>query len=488
MIVNVDTMKTLESNSGISSLELMEKVGILLCEEIKKHLSKKDKILLLVGKGNNGGDALVLARLLSEDYECKVCLVEEEVKTEEAKKNLKKVKKEIIIDNKDIGKEIDAATVIIDGVYGFSYHGDLNHSVKTIFDLVNKSNAKVYSIDINSGAEADTAFHSPSTIISDITYVLDAYKPVHKLRKEHHLFKETVLIPLDLPHDIYTNYLEMNEDFFFQNFPKKNESDYKGTYGKSLIAGGCFGMAGALSLNITGARSVGASYIDVALPESIYPIVAGKHTTAIYHPFGVHTSEEVIEPLIKQSKAILFGSGAVRMDRKLQCMDLILQESEVPVVLDAEALRLLHQNTYILQFVKCPLILTPHISEFAGMVNTDMHTINDHRLEYATKFAKEHGLYLVLKGSNTIVASPKGEIYINEAGNQALAQAGSGDLLAGIILAMLTFVHDIFKATSMAVWLHGHLADLGIQKHSKQVFSLESFPEIADEFFKTNGY
>ena len=486
MIVDVNTMKTLEKDSNFSSLELMEKVGTLLFVEIEKKIDKKTKVLLLVGKGNNGGDALVLARLL-KDYNYKICLVEEEVTSKEAKENLKKIDKSKIIDHKDISDEIDKAEVIVDGVYGFSYHGDLKHDVKTIFDLVNKSKANVYSIDINSGAEADTGYFAPSAIRSDITYAIGAYKPIHKLRKEHHLFKEVILLPLDLP-KIKSNYLEMNEDIFFEHFPKKKESDYKGSYGKSLIAGGCFGMAGALSLNITGARSVGASYIDVALPESIYPIVSMKHTTAVFHPFGVHTSEEVIGPLIKPSKAILFGSGAVRMDRKLQCMDLILQNSEVPVVLDAEALRLLHQNTYILKFVHCPLILTPHISEFAGMVNVDMQTINDHKIEYATKFAKEHKLYIVLKGSNTIVASPDGQIYINEAGNQALAQAGSGDLLAGIILAMLTFVNDIFLAVSMGVWFHGHMADLGSLKYSKQTFSLENFPLIADEFFKSHGY
>ena len=122
------------------------------------------------------------------------------------------------------------------------------------------------------------------------------------------------------------------------------------------------------------------------------------------------------------------------------------------------------------------------------MVNIDTKTITDRKLEYATNFAKEHGLYLVLKGSNTIVASPDGRIYINDVGNQALAQAGSGDLLAGIILAMLTFVNDIFTAVSMGVWFHGHIADLGIQKYSKQVFNLENFPLIADEFFKEHGY
>ena len=259
MIVDVNTMKTLEKDSNFSSLELMEKVGALLFEEIKKLVNKKTKILLLVGKGNNGGDALVLARLL-KDYNYKICLVEEEVTSKEAKENLKKIDKDKIIDHKDISEEIDKAEVIVDGVYGFSYHGDLKHDVKTIFDLVNKSKAKVYSIDINSGAEADTGYFAPSAIRSDITYAIGAYKPIHKLRKEHHLFKEVVLLPLDLP-KIKSNYLEINEDIFFEHFPKKKESDYKGSYGKSLIAGGCFGMAGAL--NIQPLYSIHLAYILV---------------------------------------------------------------------------------------------------------------------------------------------------------------------------------------------------------------------------------
>lgn len=487
MIIDSEGMKAMENESGLSVEKLMEKAGSSLADAIKKELKKKDSVLILCGNGNNGGDGFVLCRLL-KDYACKVVLVSGKPKTDAAKKNYEKLTKKQIVDIKNIEKEIEKADVIIDAVYGFGYKGQLKPALRDIFVLVNHSKARVYSVDINSGSEADTGYHDSCAIHSSITYALDCLKPVHALRKEHNLFDKVELLSLDLPHTIESKFHEMNEDIFFENFPKKKENSYKGTFGRTLIAGGCFGMAGAITLNILGARSVGTPYIDVALPEDIYPIVANQHVSSVYHPFGYHTGEQVIEPLVKTAKATLFGSGAVYMNRKLECLDMILQNSKGPVVLDAEALRLLHQNTYILRFVKCPMIITPHIAEFAGMVNQPMDVIMDHRIEYATKFAKEHQLIVVLKGSNTIVASPHGDVYINQTGNQALAQAGSGDLLAGMIVGILTFTRDVYTAVCMAVWLHGHIADLGAQKYSMQCFDFKHYPELADEFFKQHGY
>ena len=487
MIIDSKGMKALEENSGFATIELMEKAGSVVAEALKNQIQKDDNILILCGKGNNGGDGFVVCRLLS-DYNCKVVLVAGNPKTDEAKENYKKLEKSQIIDIKDIDKAIDEATVIVDAVYGFGYKGQLDQDIKDIFTKVNQSDARVFSIDINSGSESDTGYKDSSAIQSDVTYALDCLKPIHMLRKEHNLFHDVEVLPLDIPHDIETKYHEMNEDIFFANFPKKQENAYKGSFGKTLIAGGCFGMAGAISLNILGARSVGAPYIEVALPDDIYPIVAGQHVSAVYHPFGDHTADQVIEPLVKNAKATLFGSGAVYMSRKAECLDLILQNSSGPVVLDAEALRLLHQNTYILQFVKCPLVVTPHIAEFAGMINQSVDAIIDHRIEYALQFAKEHKLIVVLKGSNTIVASPNGDVYVNQSGNQALAQAGSGDLLAGMIVGTLTFTRDVYTAVCMAVWLHGYIADKGIEKYSKQNFDFKHYPELLDEFFKQHGY
>ena len=187
--------------------------------------------------------------------------------------------------------------------------------------------------------------------------------------------------------------------------------------------------------------------------------------------------------MVHEARSIGFGSGAVYMHRKEDVLDIILQDSRAPIVLDAEALRLLVNNTYILRFAKAPVVLTPHIGEFAAICNQTIEYIQEHRIESALEFAKDYKVTVVLKGPNTLVVSPCGDVYINQSGNQALAQAGSGDLLTGILTTMLAYTRDTFKATMMAVWLHGYLAELGTMNHSIQNFSLESYPELMNQLF-----
>ncbi len=488
MIIDTKGMKQIESDSLIPVSELMEKAGTVLSEAIRNEVSTDEKILILAGNGNNGGDGSVIARLLKKDYHIRIVPVCGTPKTDAAKEAWKKVPRSCKVSFRRISEAIEEADVIIDAVYGFGYHGNLSSDMRKIFRLVNESKARVYSADLNSGAEADTGYYDKDAIISKITFALDCYKPFHMLRKDHHLFEEAKLLSLSLPHQIASRFREMNEEIFFENYPKRNENAYKGTYGKTMICGGCYGMAGALMLNITGAKTVGSPYIEAVLPESIYPIAAMKHTAAVYHPFGYHTAQETVMNVLPHAKAVLFGSGAVYMERKKECMDLILQNSKGPVVLDAEALRMFVHNTYLLRFVKCPVIMTPHIGEFAALINQPPEDILKHRMEYASSFAKEYNVILVLKGPNTIVVSPTGETYINQSGNEALATAGSGDLLAGMIVSMCTLVPDVFKAVCMAVWLHGHLADKGRSDYAAETFDLESFPMIMNRLLLAHGH
>lgn len=486
MIVDKNTMKQIESDSSLSTMELMERAGNVLSIALSKRLTVKDHVLILCGSGNNGGDGFVLARLL-QSFDVRVMLVDGNPKTPEANENYKKLDKNMLVKLPSLTRELKWATVVIDCVYGFGFHCPLSVPMKSIFQKVNQANKTVYSVDINSGCECDTGVCDSDAIHSSITFALDCCKPFHMLSKEHQMFQKGILLSMDLPHPKHSNYYEMNEERFFQRFLKKAINAYKGQEGKALIVGGCYGMAGAVCLNILGARTVGASYIHVALPEEIYSIAASQFMTSVFHPFGYQTMHDVITPLIPNVKAIAFGSGAVYMPKKEQCMDLILQEAKVPVILDAEGLRLLHQNTYILKFVKEPVILTPHIGEFADILNKPVAQVKDHKLEYAKQFAKEYNVYVVLKGANTIVASPFGDCYINQSGNPALAQAGSGDLLTGILVGLLTIHHEVFDSLCMGVWLHGYLADLGIQKHAIQNFNLENYPEIMDELFQKHG-
>lgn len=480
-------MKEIEKNSGLSTLKLMEIAGTVLAKSLSERVKAGSRILFLCGHGNNGGDGFVTARLL-KNYSCTVILMDGKPATRESRANFKKLSLDQVKDVTELKEELKQADVVVDCVYGFGFHGPLSIEMRHLFDLVNRSGKAVFSVDINSGCECDSGYCDPSAIHSKITFALDCYKPFHMLKKEHGMFEDAELLSMGLPHPKQSEYSEMNEDIFFAHFPKKSVNAYKGMEGKTLIIGGCYGMAGALMLNILGAKTVGASYINAAMPDEIYPIVAGKAITAVYHPFGYQTMKEVVEPLIRSAGAIAFGSGAVYLHRKEQCLDLILQESRVPVILDAEALRMLHQNTYILKFVKEPVILTPHIGEFADILSLQKADVMANKVHYAKQFAKEYGVYVVLKGANTIVASPYGEMYINQSGNQALAQAGSGDLLTGMMAGILTMNHDVFMAIKQVVWLHGYLADIGIQNHSIQAFDLEYFPAIMDQLFHKHGF
>ncbi len=476
MIVSKNTMKQIESQSGFSIGFLMEKAGHSCAGFLQNQVH--DKTVILCGKGNNGGDGFVIAEYLPNSS---VCLVDGMPATPEALAAYSRLPSSQICE--DVFTAIETADCIIDCIYGFGFHGTIPEALRPIFQKVNQSHAAVYSIDINSGACTDSDQHDEDAIISDVTLALDCYKPFHMMQKEHGLFDRVVCIDLELPHTVETEYYEMDEKRFFQQFPLKQVDAYKGIYGKPLFIAGSYGMAGAAALNILGARCTGSSYIQCACPTDIYPIVASHYMTPVFFPFHENSVYEVIEPLIYQSRAIAFGSGCVHMPKKMEIFDLILQSADCPVVLDAEAIRLLNHNYYILKFLKIPVILTPHIGEFAALVNHTISEVRANKFELARNFAKEYNVTIVLKGLNTIVVSPDGKCYINQSGNQVLAQAGSGDLLTGILCSMLTIVRDRFQAVIMAVWLHGHLADMALEKHSYQAFYLEHFEQIADEFF-----
>lgn len=488
MITDKEGMKAIEAASGLPVLELMEQVGTAIAGVLINDIPEGSGILILAGKGNNGGDGFVVARLLAKKYRVRVFLTDGKPVSPEAKKNYRRLPKGCLISRDALEEELKQCDLVLDAVYGFGFHGALNPVIKEIFQLVNQSGKRVYSVDINSGCECDSAECDFDAIRSDVTLAIDCWKPFHLLTKDHGMCKEVRLLDLDLPHPSATRFREMNEELFFQSFPKKEANAYKGTYGKTTLIGGCYGIAGALGLNILGAKTVGAPYIQAALPQEVYPAAAMRFLTPVFHPFGWETWFNVIEPLISSSKAIAFGSGAVWMPHKEDILDLILQEARMPVVLDAEALHLLEHNMYILRFAKAPVILTPHIGEFAAITGLPLSVIRDQKVKTASAFAKDYRCIVVLKGPNTVVAFPNGELYINETGNQALAQAGSGDLLTGILAGLLTMTTDVYTAVCMGVWLHGHLADLGIQDSSIQGFSLERYPEIMDRLFRSHGF
>ena len=487
MIVSSEQMRTIEKNSGEPTEKLMLKAGTAVAKAIQKKCKNNTNVLIVAGNGNNGGDGFVVCQKL-KNVKTKVFLIDGKPKTPEAKAAFSKVPASKIIEKEDFDKALEKADIIVDAIYGFGFHGKVKNTIRKYFKKINSSNAKVFSIDINSGCESDTGFMDNDAIVSDITFALDCLKPFHLLAEKEQIAKKIVLLDLKLPHPNETTYPTMNEQLFFKAMPKKDVNAYKTSFGKILLIGGSNGLAGSISLNILGAKTVGASYIQVALPQDIYPIVASQHITPVMFPLNDQPNLNELNHTIEDSVAIGIGSGLNNYGAKEACLDAVLQYSSSPVVLDAEAIRLMQHNTFKFKFVHCPIIMTPHIGEFASLMDMDIEDVKKRRIEYAQQYAKEHNITLVLKGPNTIVVDKKGNTYINQTGNAALAQAGSGDILTGMITAMCSFIKDPYLATCMAVWLHGYIADIGLEQYATPTFALESFPTIMNALYKKHQF
>lgn len=479
MIVDSKTMKIIEENSNYSTNELISIVGKELFNTLSSTLNKNHKILIICGKGNNGADGFALAHnLLLHHYQINIFLCEN-ITSKDALTFYNNLPKDVFVttikDNYD---------VIIDCIYGFGFKAEINLDQRKLFQQINQLHAYKISIDINSGCEADTAICDKNAFISDLTLALGCYKPFHLFNKEHHMFKELKLVNLPLNYNIKSNIYEMNEDIFLANYPKIKKDAYKGINGKSLLIGGSFGMAGAASLNIIGALATGSTYLHAATEDTIYPILATKYDNVVFHPFDRNSFKSAIENIMYNVDAISFGSGVNNLPYKNDILELLLQHSSRTVVLDAQAIRLLIDKLFVLKLAKPHIIMTPHIKEFADLIGLPLEVVKRSRIKIAKNFAKDYGITLVLKDTTTIVVSPSGELFINNRGNQALARAGSGDLLCGMITNLAALLKDNFLASCMGVWFFNHICEMITKDTSITCFSLNNYLKYADIFFK----
>ncbi|MBR3228233.1 MAG: NAD(P)H-hydrate dehydratase [Erysipelotrichaceae bacterium] len=275
----------------------------------------------------------------------------------------------------------------------------------------------------------------------------------------------------------------MDETLFFKHYPIRKKDSNKFDNGRVFIFGGSKGMAGACILNIIGARSSGASYIDVSCPEEIYPIIAANEITAVYHPDDM--KKELPGALLKAG-AVAFGSGMTNHPKKKEYLEYALRNVKVPFIIDAEGLHILADHPELYE-LNDRMILTPHLGEFSLLCGKSIEEINKDKTDIAVNFAGEKRVTLVLKGPGTLIVSPSGKVTVNDSGNEALARAGSGDVLTGMTAGLCALYEDTYEAVCDAVWLHGHLADEAIRKHAKEVFDLTKYPEYADCFFMKRG-
>ena len=257
------------------------------------------------------------------------------------------------------------------------------------------------------------------------------------------------------------------------HLPLRDRAGHKGSYGKVLIIAGSRGMSGAAGLSGMGALRGGAGLVYVATPESLIPIVAAIEPSYLTIPLPEDVdgrisigAQRILAPRLEQFDAIAVGPGLGQSDDLFTLVNWLYQTVSRPMVCDADALNLLSQMNGSLPAAKGPRILTPHPGEFARLSGTSTTDIANQRIDLANRYAKEHGVVLILKGAGTVITDG-GRTAINETGNPGMGTGGTGDVLTGLIAALLAQGLEPFAAAHLAVYLHGLAGDLAAEELSE---------------------
>ena len=472
---------------GIPSITLMENAGEAVVRMVLWPYSAKNRrITVICGKGNNGGDGFVAARKLHEaGKEVAVILLArpDELKGD-AKINLERLPFSPI----SVTSDNDLAThsslfsktdVILDSIFGTGFRTPLPPLAAKAVDLISNSAARVVSVDLPSGVDADSfALEQPYACRSNDIVTFTAPKPaiifgvltrgpitVHSIGSPAESVQSKLGLEWNGPPAILRRERPLNS--------------HKGLYGHALVIGGSLGKSGAPAMASTAALRIGAGLVTCATPKSVLPLVAGYTPELMTEPLDESASGcvstralegPVLRELLERKNVVAVGPGLGGDPETLSAIRSFVARCPIPLVVDADGLNAFADHSELLDGSKRPLVLTPHPGEMARLVNKKVSEIEGSRIEIARSFAREHHLILVLKGWRTLIAEPGGTIWVNTTGNPGLAKGGSGDALTGMITGLIAqFPGEMVDAVRAAVYLHGLAADLVVsQKQTMQ--------------------
>lgn len=507
-IVSCQQMREIEKSAmsiGILSSRLMENAGSAATRIIRKTVDVQNKkCVIICGNGNNGGDGYVIARKLIEfGALVKVIKANGEPRTEETQDMQDRVRAQgnIIIDMYNINdckKEIRAADIIVDAIYGTGFHGDIDDDLtREIIEEVNNSEAKVFAVDMPSGCNADTGEASLVSIRADYTVTFANPKIGQFAFPASDYCGKVITVDIGIPASIYNNSSSLCELLDGKTIksliPKRKKDSNKGNYGKVLVIAGSLGMAGAVELAVKGALRCGAGLVEVIVPKDIYNPVATKITEGMVYPVSstidgtiAYSNIDLILKKAETASVVLIGCGLSRNEETAILIRELVTKIKTPIVLDADGINAFEGHINLLRTTQNSLILTPHPGEMSRIVNKTIPEIQSSRLKTAKEFATENHVTLVLKGANTVIATSDGMSYINPTGNPGMAKGGSGDVLAGMTAAFIAQGIDKKSSCCLSTYIHGAAGDLAAEKLSQYSMLatdiLDKIPQIFLEY------
>jgi ADP-dependent NAD(P)H-hydrate dehydratase / NAD(P)H-hydrate epimerase len=451
---------------GMSLFALMENAGSGLYHKIVPLLGRTDTLVILAGRGNNGGDGVVLARYLKNNgYDVRLVFPVGELKTKTAIEHFTYYQA-CGFTTDSFSKDLKADWVI-DALLGVGSELPLRFDLVEVTDWINQQSAKVIAIDLPTGVSSDNGEIDVHAVRADYTYSLHGYKPSSFLFPAADYYGEATVIDIGVPQTSGWKIWSARE--VRNTIPKQTGNTHKGTFGTALLVAGSDEMPGSAALSAIGALRFGTGKLTIATT---------KHASMIIGPLAPEATflYDIKDPqLEKQYSCIAIGPG-LNPDEELEAFILQTLKCPIPVILDAGALsdRLYRQRSV-------PTIITPHPGEFSRLTGKRTIDIQKNRIALASEYAKEKGVIVILKGKYTVIAFPDGTGIINLTGNRALSKGGTGDTLTGMLLASIGTHKEVEAAIANAVYLHGVCADEWVKYNGGQTMTAHDFDRLLPE-------
>lgn len=492
-IVNAQEMRLLDKltikEKGITSFDLMTQAGNGIYRYLigKELVSLQDMILVVSSTGNNGGDGLIVASLLSEvGYKVKITLVGNLEKQSEENKTAyqlclnKGIEISYVSTNEDIENftsSVDQSTLIIDALFGTGLNNKVRDYFEKAITIINRSYAQVISIDLPSGINADNGLVMKKAIKADHTIVIQNYKQGNLLNDALDYSGEIHLIDIGILQTLYEEpQLLLHKVYLNNKIPKRTRNSHKYHFGSIVTYGGSKGMMGAPILAGLSALKTGSGLSTVIYNEKYV-----RYIPNVYPELMVNTylGIEDIPLQVQKKSAIVFGPGLGKNDDiNLEILSYLLS-LDIPLIVDADGIFYLKQ--LIKKYSTRPnLIITPHTQEMATFLGLDIEDVKQEPVLYSKNIAHTYNMTVVLKGPCTIITNNE-ESYFSIHGNPGMATAGSGDVLSGIIASLLGRGFTSLEACKLGVLIHSKAGEIATENFGEESVTAT---DIIDTIYK----
>ncbi len=470
-LVTGKEMKLLDQNTSehfkVPAEVLMEQAAGSFVRELFLLKENVKKVLVVCGQGNNGADGIAAARLLNQQnvYAAVYSVGQTQNESELHKLQMEIYRAYQMPETSGISDDYD---VVVDAVFGTGLSRPITGGTKEVLEALNGlEHAYKIALDIASGVSADTGEILGTAFMADATITFSFAKLGQLFAPGFEYTGQRIVAKIGITKESFLNrkpkYASLGKEDLLR-LPVRRADSNKGTYGRLLVVAGSEHMAGAAYFAAGAACAAGSGMVKILTAECNRNLLLGRLPEAIVSTYGTSLDEQQVIDEIHWADAIVIGPGIGVSGVSKDLLSLVMEHASVPVVLDADALNLLAEDTDVLLRLHGDYIITPHPGEMARLTGNAISYIKTKLLKTAQEFADQYNVTCVLKDFHTVTAVPYGLCYVNLTGNNGMATAGSGDVLAGIIGALLAQGLDAESAASIGVYIHGISGDLARER------------------------